>query len=251
MFLKDYYPKLNKKFNKVKFNGIAFDSNLVKKDYIFFAIKGNKFDGNKFVKDAIKKGSKIVVSDKTKERFENNILYLKNKNPRKMLAEFSAKINYKRPKNLIAVTGTNGKSSIANFYFQILNLNKVKAASIGTLGINYPNGNKKIINTTLDPINLNKTLEELKKNYINNIILEASSHGLKQNRLDGLKFDTAIFTNLSRDHLDYHKTYKDYLNSKLILFNKLLKKNSTIIFDNDTPQSNIFKKISTKKKLKS
>ena len=98
MFLKDYYPKLNKKFVKLKFNGIAFDSNLVNKNYIFFAIKGNNLDGNKFVKDAIKKGSKIVVSDKSKEGFENNILYLKNKNPRKMLAEFSAKINYKRPK---------------------------------------------------------------------------------------------------------------------------------------------------------
>lgn len=79
MFLKDYYPKLNKKFIKVKFNGIAFDSNLVKKDYIFFAIKGNDLDGNKFVKDAIKKGSKIVISEKSKEGFDNNILYLKNK----------------------------------------------------------------------------------------------------------------------------------------------------------------------------
>ena len=102
MFLKDYYPNLDKKYFSIKFKEISFDSKLVKKDYIFFAIKGNKFDGNKFVKDAIKKGSKIVVSDKSKEGFENNILYLKNKNQRKMLAEFSAKINYKRPKNLIA-----------------------------------------------------------------------------------------------------------------------------------------------------
>ena len=103
MFLKDYYPKLNKKFVKLKFNGIAFDSNSVKKDYIFFAIKGNNLDGNKFVKDAIKNGSKIIISEKAKEGFEKNILYLKNKNPRKMLAEFSAKINYKRPNNLIGI----------------------------------------------------------------------------------------------------------------------------------------------------
>ena len=81
--------------------------------------------------------------------------------------------------------------------------------------------------------------------------MEASSHGLKQNRLDGLKFDTGIFTNLSRDHLDYHKTYQDYLNSKLILFNKLLNKKFNYNFDNDTPQSNILKKISTKNKIKS
>jgi len=163
MYLKDYYPKLNKKFFKLKFNGIAFDSNSVKKDYIFFAIKGNNLDGNKFVKDAIKKGSKIIISEKAKEGFNNNILYLKNKNPRKMLAEFSTKINYKRPNNLIAVTGTNGKTSIANFYYQILKLNKIKVSSIGTLGINGINYKKNIINTTYDPIQLNKILRILKK----------------------------------------------------------------------------------------
>ena len=168
----------------------------------------------------------------------------------KLLSEVSSKFYNKKPENLIAVTGTNGKSSIVNFYFQILNINKAKVASIGTLGINFPYGNKKINNTTLDTLTLNKTLEVLKKKYIKNVILEASSHGLKQHRLDGLKFNAAIFTNLSRDHLDYHRTYKDYLNSKLILFNKLLKKNSTIIFDTDIPQSNILKKISTKKKIK-
>ena len=167
MFLKDYYPKLNKKFIKVKFNGIAFDSNQVKKDCIFFAIKGNKFDGNKFVKDAIKKGCKIVVSEKTKEGFKNNILYLKNKNPRKLLAEFAAKINYKRPKNLVAVTGTNGKSSIANFYYQILKLNKIKVSSIGTLGVSGVKYKKKFSNTTFDPIHLNKILGILNKNKIN------------------------------------------------------------------------------------
>ena len=135
MFLKDYYPKLNNKFIKIKFNGIAFDSSNIKYNYIFFAIKGNNLDGNKFIKDAIKKGSKIIISEKFKEGFKNSVLYLNNKNPRKLLAEFAAKINNKFPKNLIAVTGTNGKSSIANFYYQILQLNKKKVASIGTLGI--------------------------------------------------------------------------------------------------------------------
>jgi len=250
MFLKDYYPKLNKKLNKIKFSGIEFDSNLVKKDYIFFAIKGNKFDGNKFIKDAIKKGSKIVVSEKAKEGFKNNILYLKNKNPRKLLAEFAAKINYKRPNNLIAVTGTNGKSSIANFYYQILKLNKIKVSSIGTLGVDGINYKKKNSNTTYDPIQLNKILRMLKKNKINNVILEASSHGLKQHRLDGLKFNLGIFTNLSRDHLDYHKTFKNYFNSKLILFKKLMKKKSNIIFDEDLNTAKKIKIVSKSNKLK-
>ena len=245
------FKNIPSEFNNHKFSSLSFNSKICKNGDIFFSIKGNKKNGNQFIAEAIKKGARTIVSDLKFQGIKDDILYIKTKNSRKLLSEVSSKFYEKKPENLIAVTGTNGKSSIVNFYFQILNINKVKAASIGTLGINYPYVNKKIINTTLDPINLNKTLEELKKKNINNVILEASSHGLKQNRLDGLKFDTAIFTNLSRDHLDYHRTYKDYLNSKLILFNKLLKKNSTIIFDNDIHQSNIFKKISTKKKLKS
>ncbi len=249
MFLKDYYPKLNKKFVKIKFNGIAFDSNKVKKDYIFFAIKGNNLDGNKFIKDAIKKGSKIIISEIVKEGFNNNTLYINNKNPRQLLAEFSAKMNNKHPNNMVAVTGTNGKSSIANFYYQILKLNKKKVASIGTLGISGINYKKNISNTTFDPIHLNKILRKLKEKKINNAILEASSHGLKQHRLDGLKFNLGIFTNLSRDHLDYHKTFKDYFQSKLILFRKLMKKKSSVIFDEDLNISKKIKKISQNKNL--
>ena len=249
MFLKDYFPKLNKKFNLVKFNGITSNSYDVKKDYIFFAIKGNNLDGNKFIKAAIKKGSKIIISQKVKQEFKNNILYLKNNNPRKLIAEFASKINHKRPNNLIAVTGTNGKSSIANFYYQILKLNKIKVSSIGTLGISGINYKKNISNTTFDPIQLSKILKILKKKKINNVILEASSHGLKQHRLDGLKFNLGIFTNLSRDHLDYHKSFKNYFDSKLILFKKLMKKKSSVIFDNDSNYTKKIKIISKNRNL--
>ena len=250
MLLKDYYPKINKKFINIKFSGISFNSKCVKKNHIFFALKGNNIDGNKFIKDAIKKGSKIIISESCKEGFQNNILFLKNKNPRKLLANFASKINNKKPNNIVAVTGTNGKSSIANFYYQILNLNKIKVASVGTIGVSGINYKKKNTNTTFDPVNLNKLLENLKTNKINNVILEASSHGLKQNRLDGLKFNIGIFTNLTRDHIDYHKTFKDYFNSKLILFKKLMKNNSYIIFDNDLKISSKLKEISKKNNIK-
>ena len=133
--------------------------------------KGYRVDGNKFVKEAIKKGSKIIISENIKERYENNILYLKNKNPRKVIAEIASKINYIRPNNLIAVTGTNGKSSIANFYYQILKLNKKKVSSIGTLGISGINYKKNVSNTTFDPIQINEILSTLKKKKINNVIL--------------------------------------------------------------------------------
>ena len=128
-------------------------------------------------------------------------------------------------------------------------MNKKKSASIGTLGIRTNSKKIPVPNTTLNPIVLCQQLEKLKKNNINNVILEASSHGLKQNRLDGLNFKIGIFTNLSHDHLDYHKTFKDYLNSKLHLFNKLLRKNSTIITDKTIPEYKKIKKISLNKQL--
>ena len=193
-------------------------------------------DGNKYIDDAIKKGAKTIISNKKFEGIKNKVLFLRSKNVRKLLSELSYKITKNKPKNLIAVTGTNGKSSIADFYFQLLNLSNKKVASIGTLGIRTKNNLKNVSNTTLDPIGLSKILNDLKKQRIDNVILEASSHGLKQNRLDGLKFNTAIFTNLSHDHLDYHKTFNDYLKSKLYLFEKLLKPRGSIITDSKIPE---------------
>ena len=148
-----------------------------------------------------------------------------------MLSYISSQFYKLKPKNIIAVTGTNGKTSIANFYHQILSLNNKKVASIGTLGVLSKKLNLKTNNTTIDPVSIHKILQKLKKLGIDNVIIEASSHGLKQHRMDNIKFKTALFTNLSRDHLDYHKTIKDYLNSKLILFNKLVNTKGNIIFD--------------------
>ena len=251
MLLKDYFPNLNKKYQKVSFKGIAFNSRKIKKGYIFFAFKGNNTDGNLFIKDAIKNGSKIIISDKLKKNgWKNNILFLNFKDPRKLLALFSSRIFNKKPNNLIAVTGTNGKSSIANFYFQIARLNKVKAAAIGTLGINGLKIKKNFSNTTFDPIEINNILQKLKQKKIDNVILEASSHGLNQNRLYGLKFDVGIFTNLSRDHLDYHKTFQNYLNSKLILFRKLMKKNSCAIYDDKLKIASNLNRITKLNKIK-
>ncbi len=251
MLLKNYFPNLHKKYHELSFKGIAFNSKEVKRGYIFFALKGNNTDGNLFIKDAIKNGSEIIITDRFKiNSWKNKVLFLNYKNPRNLLAKFSSKIFKKKPNNLIGITGTNGKSSIANFYFQILNLNKIKVASIGTLGVNGINIRNKFSNTTFDTIQINKILQKLKEKKIENVILEASSHGLNQNRLDELKFDIGIFTNLSRDHLDYHKSYKNYFNSKLILFKKLLKKKSYAIFDDNLKISSKLKRITKLNKIK-
>ena len=245
MFLKDFFPNLNHEFKNVFFSGISFDSNRVKKDNIFFAIKGNNFNGNDYIEKAIYRGAKVIISEQKKIK-NKDVIFIPTKNIRKLLAEVSYKISENKLDKLVAVTGTNGKSSIADFYYQILNLNSKKVASIGTIGIKYKNKYQPLANTTLDPINLSKILTKLKKKGVKYAIMEASSHGLKQNRLDGLLFDVGIFTNLSHDHLDYHKNMKDYLKSKLYLFEKLLKKRGNIITDFKIPEFSRIKKIAKK-----
>ena len=250
MQLKDYIPNIDTKIRNIFFSGISFDSTKVKKNDIFFAIKGNNINGNNFIPTVIKKGCKIIISEKKFKKFQKDIIFIYTKNIRKLLAEVSFKIYYKKPKNLIAITGTNGKSSIADFYYQILKLNKKKVASIGTLGVKSSFNKSKLSNTTIDPIKLGQILKKLKNQKIDNVIMEASSHGLTQNRLDGLKFNSGIFTNLSQDHLDYHKNLNNYLKAKLYLFENLIKKKGNVIADNEIPQFNKIKKITTKKKLK-
>ena len=249
MLIGDYFKKVNSKNKRHYFSGVCFNSLECKRNDIFFVIKGNELDGNRFIDQAIENGAKTIVYNKGFEGLKGNILYIKSKNIRKSLSETAFGIYKNKPKNLIAVTGTNGKSSIADFYLQILKLNKKKVASIGTLGVNTGSYKRSVSNTTLNPIELNVHLEKIRKRKIENVILEASSHGLKQHRLDGLKFTTGIFTNLSHDHLDYHKNFKDYLKSKLYLFEKLLKKNANVITDNEIKEYKIIKKISSRKKL--
>ena len=120
MYLGNFIKNIEKKYSKLFFSGLAFDSRKVKKNYIFFAIKGNKSDGNNYINDAINNGAKIIISEKRID-IKKNITFITNKNPRKLLSELSYKFLIKKPKNLVAVTGTNGKSSVSDFYYQILN----------------------------------------------------------------------------------------------------------------------------------
>ena len=249
MIIGNFIKGIELKYKNHYFLGLCINSAKCKKNDIFFAIKGTKIDGNKFINHAIQKGAKTIVSNQKFEGIKKNILFIRSSNVRKSLSEFAYTIYKNKPKNIIAVTGTNGKSSVSDFYFQILQLNKKKVASIGTLGVKTQDYIKKLSNTTVDPITLSIVLNKLKKEKINDVILEASSHGLKQNRLDGLKFKTAIFTNLSHDHLDYHKTFSDYLKSKLYLLHKLLKKKANIITDIEIPQYRRIKEIASKNKL--
>ncbi len=234
----------------IKVKGLAINSKKIKTGFIFFAIKGLKQNGETYINDAIKRGAIAVICSKECKFNHKKISVIKTSDIRNLLSEVSSKFYKLKPKNIIAVTGTNGKTSVADLFYQILSLSKVPVASIGTLGIKYKN---KIIKTELtspDTISLHKELERIKKNKIDNVIVEASSHGLIQKRLEHLNFRAGIFTNFSQDHLDYHKTMNSYLKSKLHLFKNLLSKKKTVISDSSIKEYKILKKICKKRNLK-
>ena len=247
MLLAKVLPNIKKKYKHISFKNIKFNSKDCKTNDIFFAISGNYTKGNKYINDAINNGAKIIISNLKFNGFnKNKILFLHNKDPRKLLSEVSSRYYKLKPKNIIAVTGTNGKTSVTNFYNQILSLNK-KSCHHRNIGRYFKKFKLCTNNTTIDPVSIHRILQKLKQLKIDNVMLEASSHGLKQYRLNNIKFKSAIFTNLSRDHIDYHKTFKDYLNSKLILFNELLDLKGNIVFDDLIKESTILNNIAKKK----
>ena len=161
-----FFKKIKPEYKNYYFSGFSFDSKQCKNNYIFFVIKGTINNGTLFINNAIKNGAKIIVSELKFEGIKKGVLFINTPNARKALSEFSYATNNNKPNNLIAVTGTNGKSSIVDFYFQILKSNKIKVASIGTLGVKTNNSTSKSFNTTMDPIRLNKVLKKLKKKKI-------------------------------------------------------------------------------------
>ena len=249
MLLGNLLKSVNKNYRKLNVNRISFDSRKIKKGDIFFAIEGRETSGIKFIDEALSKGASAIVSNKKLKQKKTKTPLIIVKNVRKSLSEACSNFYSKKPQHIIAITGTNGKSSVANFFYQLLTLNKIAVASIGTLGISSKNYNKKTKLTSADPLELHKNLQALKENKVNHVILEASSHGLDQKRLDYINMEIGIFTNLSHDHLDYHQNMKAYFNSKMYLFKNLLKKNSKIITDEDNKEFKIIKKISKKRKI--
>ena len=167
-FLKDKFKNIDDYFKEIAIDGISNNSKEIKKNFIFFAFSGNKTNGNLYIKEAKKNGAAIIISE---EEINNDVIKLPKRDFSAIYSHLCSLFYSKKPRNIIAVTGTNGKSSIADFYFQILNLNNKKVASIGTLGINTYLKKTNVKNTTLDPISLNYHLQKIKKLKINNIIL--------------------------------------------------------------------------------
>ena len=250
MLLKKLIKNLPREKKKIKVKGLAINSKKVKKDFIFFAIKGYKSNGEKFIREAIKRGASVIICSKNCKYKSKSVAVLKTSNIRYLLSEISSKYYKLKPKNIIAVTGTNGKTSVADLFYQILKLNKIPVASIGTLGIKLK---EKIIKSNLtspDTILLHKSLDNMKRKKIDNVIIEASSHGLDQKRLEHLNLKAGIFTNFSQDHLDYHKTMKSYFNAKMHLFKNVISPKKIIILDKTIKEYSILKKISKSRSLR-
>ena len=246
MLLKKLIKNLPKLKKNIKIKGITTDSKKVKKNFIFFAIKGNNRNGEKFIDQAIQKGAIAVLCSKNCKYKYKNTPIIKKSDVRYFLSKTVSEFYNSKPKNIIAVTGTNGKTSVADIFYQILNLSNIPVASIGTLGIKYKNRVFKSNLTSPDPIFLHKALQKIKDNKIDNVIIEASSHGLDQKRIDSLNLNAGIFTNFSQDHLDYHKTMSSYLNAKLRLFKEILPHKKSIITDTSIKEFSKLKQISKK-----
>ena len=250
MLLKNLIKSCSSEIGNIRFSGLCSDSRKIKKGDVFFALKGKRNNGEKYIKDAIKKKVAAVIVNEDYVIKNDQIPIIKTQNINEFLLKSCKKFFKDKPKNIIAVTGTNGKSSVADFFYQILSQSKIPVASIGTLGIKLNGKFKKISHTTPDLIELHKHLNYLKKKNINNVIIEASSHGLHQGRLDGLEFKFGIFTNFSQDHLDYHKSMKNYFKAKMLLFSKIRKKKGFIICDNKMNNFSKLQKEAKKNNLK-
>ena len=221
-------------------SNFCIDSRLLKKNDVFFDFLSNSKKINPFLKSIIKKKPSLIFSS-IKVNYRNSII---SKNIRNLYLSLIKKKYKKIPKNIFAVTGTNGKTSVANFFYQLHILNKKSCANIGTLGYFYNKKRKKNNLTTPSNLDIYNFLNFINKKKIRTVILEASSHGLDQDRLSGLKFNGVVFTNFSQDHLDYHKSMQAYLNAKLKLFRQNLKKKGIIVCNNNIKKILIKNKIS-------
>lgn len=216
--------------------GIAMDSRAVKQGDVFFALNGVKTDGARFIDQAIASGAVAVVSDRIPEG-DNRVPFIAVPNPRRALALAAAKFYPRQPATIAAVTGTSGKTSVAVFTRQIWQRLGYAAASIGTIGLVSPTRTVYGSLTTPDPIALHRSLDEIAGEGVTHLAFEASSHGLDQHRLDGVRVSAGAFTNLSRDHMDYHPTVEHYLAAKLRLFTDLIVDGGTAVIAADHEHS--------------
>lgn len=219
--------------------GVVLDSRQVQPGSLFAALPGEKLNGARFAAGAVAAGAVALLAarDANLESVEGKVPILRSANPRRALAIIAKKFFARQPQTIVAVTGTSGKTSVADFVRQIFRTVGHQAASVGTIGVVRPDGSVYGGLTTPDPVTLHKTLAGLADDGVTHLAFEASSHGLHQHRLDGVRIAAAGFTNLGRDHLDYHPTVEEYFAAKLRLFSELLEPGQTAVVNMDGEMS--------------
>ena len=226
-------------------NGLTHDSRKVCKGFLFAALPGLNSHGISFAPSAIQAGACAILTDK--RGYSNylstsksiDVVFIVVEKPRETLARCAALWFDKQPSNIVAVTGTNGKTSVSSFCQQIWNNLDIKAVSIGTTGV-IGSWTHPLKHTTPDALEMHELLATLKSNGIEHVALEASSHGLHQSRLDGVQFSGAGFTNFSQDHLDYHESLDEYFDAKALLFRQLLASDKTAVINEDDKRIKVF-----------
>ena len=234
MLLQDLIPETTE---TAEVTGLAVDSRKVKPGFLFAAFPGNQSDGRKFIPQAVTAGAKVILVPRGSALEEiEGVLILEDSNPRLRFADMAASFYDAQPKWVAAVTGTNGKSSCVTFIREMWDLLGKQAASLGTLGITAPGLDISGGLTTPDAAGLHERLAEITKLGVTHLAMEASSHGLDQYRMDGVDVRIAAFTNLSRDHLDYHSNMDEYLKAKERLFSEILRPGGIAVLNGDAPE---------------
>lgn len=223
--------------------GMTSDSRKVCSGGLFAALPGGKLDGRDYIDDALARGAKAVLVQEGSPKptgLPPDTIWLESREPRRQFAELASLYHAEKPEQIVAVTGTNGKTSSVIFLQQLWFAAGISCASLGTLGLGRNGSEAQAVDnldslTTPDPIALHSLLAQLASEGVTHCALEASSHGLAQHRLDGLRCSAAILTNLSQDHLDYHKTWDNYRAAKKRLFRELLLENAWVVLPIDEP----------------
>ena len=224
--------------------GLTADSREVEQGYLFAALPGSRHDGGAFIPEAVERGAVAVLASRDAPANSGDAILLRSDNPRRSFALMASRYFQTQPEHIAAITGTNGKSSVAEFCRQLWIADGRRAASLGTLGIVGPDGVVEGSLTTPDPVRLHKNLRDLAQAEVTHLALEASSHGLDQYRLDGVVVSVGAFTNLSRDHLDYHGTMDVYLRAKARLFTEVLKPAGSVVLNADDERFDHLKSLS-------
>ncbi len=212
-------------------SGLTSDSRQVKPGFLFAALPGTSVDGVKFIPQAVAAGAVAVLATPGTAA---GVPVVTAANTRQVFARMAARFFGRQPSTIVAVTGTSGKTSVATFVREIWTAMGLRAASLGTVGVVSPSGTIELEHTTPDPVRLQEVVASLADDHVEHLAIEASSHGLDQYRLDGLRISAAGFTNLSHDHLDYHPTVEDYFNAKMRLFEELLPAGAPAVINVDS-----------------